>query len=219
MLAFGLLLAGCANAGVDASPSTTAVPLPTAAPLPSASPLVSLPAPSVRASDFASNCLPLPHEAPDLEAALPKTIAGRPMSMESYHGRLMVICVKGGTAADVAEVANDLATEGLTLADVSVVVDGRADTQADPPYFIIAYRLAGHPGDDWPSTTGLDEPAAAAFRETDIEGKHVLVGEAAAVAQTEHVRGRPYVWDSPTVHYLIVTDDAAWAAEALRAIH
>jgi hypothetical protein len=47
----------------------------------------------------------------------------------------------------------------------------------------------------------------------------VLVGETVAMDQTEHTRGRPYVWNSPTVLYLIVTDDEAWASEVLRALH
>ena len=51
-------------------------------------------------------------------------------------------------------------------------------------------------------------------RETVIEGKTVLVGDTAAVEQTEHQRGRPYIWNSSTVHYVIVTDDEAWAAKS-----
>jgi hypothetical protein len=78
--------------------------------------------------------------------------------------------------------------------------------------------MTGQAGNQWPSTMGVDHADAAAFHDVVIEGKHVLVGEAAAIDQSEHMRGRPYVWDSPTTHYLIVTDDAAWAAEVLRSL-
>jgi hypothetical protein len=131
----------------------------------------------------------------------------------------MVMCVQGGGEADVTALTESLAEEGLALNDISVAVDGRSDTANDPPYLILAYELAGHPGEEWPDTIGLDNPAAAAFQEADIAGKHVLVGEEAAMEQTEHARGRPYVWNSPKVHYLIVTDDPSWAAEALGALH
>ena len=130
----------------------------------------------------------------------------------------MVTCVNGGTATDVAAFATALAAEGLSLDDVSLAVAGRSDVQHDPPHLILAYRLTGHPGNDWPPTIGVDHPDAAAFQEADIEGKHVLVGKTAGVDQSEHARGRPYVWNSPNVHYLIVTDDEAWAAEALRSL-
>ena len=169
-------------------------------------------------SNLPSACNPLPHDAPDLEKVVPTVIAGRPLTIWSVHGERMVTCITGGTAADVADLAAALAAEGLGLNDISVVTAGRTDVATDPPYFILAYNLVGHPGSEFPSTTAVDYPDAAAFHEADIEGKHVLVGETAGMDQSQHVRGRPYVWNSPTIHYLIVTDDEAWAAEALRSL-
>ena len=61
---------------------------------------------------------------------------------------------------------------------------------------------------------GVDVPDAAAFHEADIEGS-----EMAGMDQSEHARGRPYVWNSPSVHFLIATDDEAWDAEVLRALN
>jgi hypothetical protein len=174
---------------------------------------------SVDASDLPASCLPLPHDDPDLEAMLPTMIAGRLLAIESYHGALMVTCVNGGTAADVAEFATAMATEGLTLDDISLAVAGRSDVNKDPPYLIFAYSIIGHPGNEWPPATGLDHPEAAAFQPAEIGGKQVLAGDAAAVDQTDHVHGFPTVWDSPTIHYLVVTDDTAWAEEALSALH
>ena len=222
VLAIGLVLAACGNTSGGASPATNgeasvavasgSTPPPTPEPNASSEP-------SGVESNLPAACFPPPHEAPDLEAALPTMLAGRPVAIESYHGALMVTCVRGGTTADVAEFADALVAEGLSLDDVSVAVLGRADVQNDPPYFILAYQLTGHPGNEWPPTTGIDNPDVAGFREANIEGKQVLVGETAGVDQTEHAHGRPYVWNSPTVHYLVVTDDESWAIEALRALH
>ena len=165
-----------------------------------------------------SACLPLPHDAQDVENLVPTTIAGRPLAIWSVHGERMVSCITGGTSGDVADLAAALATEGLGLNDISVVIAGRAVVATDPPYFIFAYQLAGHPGSEFPSTTSVDNPDAVAFHEANIEGKHVLVGETAGMDQSEHARGKPYVWNSPTTHYLIVTDDERWAVEALRSL-
>jgi hypothetical protein len=176
-------------------------------------------APSVVESNLPASCLPPPHAASELEASLPTNIAGRTLAIESFHGALMVTCLNGGTATDVAHLSAALAADGLSLDDISVAVAGRSDVENDPPYFIFAYHVAGHPGSEWPSTVGIDYPDAAGFREADIEGKHVLVGDTAAIDQSEHLRGRPYLWNSSTVHYLIVTDDEAWAGEVLRALH
>jgi len=196
--------------------AVAATPAPAGAtPAPSRSPERSIaPVPSVSTSDLPSACLPLPHDAPDVEPVVPATVAGRPLMIWSVHGERMVTCVGGGTASDVTDLAATLATEGLGLDDISVVIAGRSQ-DADPPYFVLAYKLDGHPGSEWPSTVGLDHRDAAAFHKADLGGKHVLVGETAAMDQSTHARGKPYVWDSPTVHYLIITDDAAWATEVL----
>jgi hypothetical protein len=215
-----IALAGCGEATITPSePTPTASAVDVATPAQTATPdPTAAAAPSVTESNLPAACFPPPHDAPDLEAALPTKIAGRRLAVESYRGALLVTCVSGGTATDVADLAAALAAEGLSLDDISVADAGRSDLQNDPPYHILAYQMTGQPGNAWPPTTALDNPDAAAFREADIEGKHVLVGETAGVNQSEHVRGRPYVWDSPTVHYLIVTDEEAWAAEVLRSL-
>ncbi len=175
-------------------------------------------APRVTESSLPSACLPMPHDAPELEKQVPTMIAGRPLAIWSVHGARMITCISGGTASDVADLAAALAADGLSLDDLSVVIAGRTDVATDPPYFILAYNLAGHPGSEFPSTVSIDHPDAVAFHEADLEGKHVLVGEMAGMDQSDHSRGRPYVWNSPTTHYLIVTDDERWAAEVLRAL-
>ena len=112
----------------------------------------------------------------------------------------------------------DALKEGLNLDDLSVAIGGRSDVQGDPPYFILAYRLNGRPATEFPDGVGLDHPDAGTWHEATVGAKTVLIGDQAMVDQTEHVRGRPYVWNSPTVHYVLVTDNEAWATEALGAL-
>ena len=218
ILVLALAIAACGGGSsavtdISSSATTTAPTVRPATPSPTASPTT-----GVEESEVASSCFPVPHEAPDLEAMLPATIAGRPLARESFRGARMVTCIMRGSDADVADFADALEADGLGLDDISLAIAGRSDVENDPPYLIFAYRMAGHPGVDWPSTMALEYPAAAAFEETVLEDKLVLVGDAAAIEQSAHARGRPYVWDGPTVHYLIVTDDEAWAREALRTL-
>ena len=216
-----LLMWGCNSAAGSAAPvaSTSALPAATPSALPSqaAGPTPTrTPLPS---SSSRSSCLQVPHEAPEVEQLLPAKIAGKPLTTWSYHGENWLTCLGTGTAADIAAFDAELAAQGLSLKDISVATGGRSDTASDPPYLIHAYMMAGQPGSYWPPTFAVDHPDAAGFRETVIEGKTVLVGDTAAVEQTEHQRGRPYIWNSPTVHYVIITDDEAWAAEALRSLN
>jgi hypothetical protein len=217
-----LLIAACTSSGTPtqatvASSSSGDTPTVIVSPSGEPTPTVAPPS-SATGSNLPSACLPPPHDASDLEKLLPTRIAGRPLEIWSVHGERMITCISGGTPADVADLDAALASEGLGLDDISVVIAGRADVANDPPYFIFAYQLLGRPGSEFPSTTGVDFPDAAAFHEADIEGKYVLVGETAGMDQSEHARGRPYVWNGPTIHYLIVTDDERWAAEALRSL-
>ena len=213
--------AACTTSGASVTSNPPASPPSAVAPRASVSPGheadPSVPAsPSVTASGVPDACLPLPHDVPDMESLLPKQIAGRPMATWSVNGERMITCIRGGSASDVADFAEVLASEGLGLDDISVGIAGRSDVTSDPPYFVFAYRLNGHRGNEFPATTGVDHPDAAAFEEAQVGGKKVLVGDVAAFDQDEHARGRPYVWNSPAIHYLVVTDDDRWAAEALR---
>ena len=210
LCASALILVGACGSPSGSSP-ITATPTPPAAA--GASPTAASPATTLRAA-----CLPLPHEAPDLEAALPRVVAGREIATWSVHGELLVRCIQGGSDADVAAFETAAIQDGMTLDDLSVAIGGRSDVQGDPPYFILAYGLKGHPATDLPDAVGLDHPDLGTWQEATFGGKTVLVGDQAMVDQTEHARGRPYVWNSPTVHYLVVTDSEAWAAEVLGAL-
>jgi hypothetical protein len=54
----------------------------------------------------------------------------------------------------------------------------------------------------------------------EIGGKLVAVGPPDLIRQTAHQRGRPYLYGSTAlgVSFIVVTDDEAWAEEAIRAL-
>ncbi len=55
----------------------------------------------------------------------------------------------------------------------------------------------------------------SAYQEETISGKQIFVGETAMVSQTEHSRGRPYLYQTDDQVFVVITDDRAWAEEAL----
>ena len=95
---------------------------------------------------------------------MPERIAGRELAKESYDGTLLVTCINGGSASDVADLAATLAAEGLTLEDLSVAVAGRSDVENDPPYFVNAYRLTGQAGLINQAGSTTKSPPRQAFR-------------------------------------------------------
>jgi hypothetical protein len=43
----------------------------------------------------------------------------------------------------------------------------------------------------------------------------VYVGNIGMIAQSEHIRGTPYLIDTPDFGLIVVTDDPAWAEDAI----
>lgn len=207
------VVAAC-SATQTQSPTDTAPP-PASSPAPTPTPT---PSPEL-APTIASACFPLPHQATDLEAQLPKTVAERALATWSVHGELMIRCISGGGDADVAAFRAVAAQEGLDPDALSIAIGGRSDVTGDPPYFVLAYRLTGHPPAEFPTGIGVDHPETGTWHEVKIGGKDVLVGEPSMIDQTEHARGRPFVWNGVSAHYVVVTDDDAWAKEVLTALH
>jgi hypothetical protein len=156
----------------------------------------------------------LPHEAADLEALLPAEVRGRATERWSVIGRDYFAYVGADTATiDAAE--SDLAAAGLSIDDVAFAVDGRS-SESDPPYFIFALRFTGVDASTLATDAALDHPQAGKFTTDSLGGKTVRRGTIAMIDQTGHVRGLPYLYDSGDVRYIVVTDDPAWAADALR---
>ncbi|MDH4112503.1 MAG: hypothetical protein OEV60_07455 [Actinomycetota bacterium] len=164
-----------------------------------------------------------PHEAEDVESLLPNKIAGRWLDTWSVRGE-SVLDLWGYSAGEIADVREQLAALGVDVDDVAQGTAGRSDL-ADPPYFVHAFRIPAAARD----LLGGRAIAAAGFtRDTDawdledreIGGKEVAVGPLDLIHQTEHERGRPYLYGSTAldVSFIVITDDEAWAEEAIRAL-
>jgi hypothetical protein len=170
------------------------------------------------------------HQAPTLEAQLPATIAGRTLSRWSVRGRCALELLLSGTPRSVDELLLEAETPGTPALDIDAVqyaIAGRSDVANHPPYFVFA---AARPDDE--DEIGLNlfvllgggsfvDPAAVGaaaeldgFEDAGIPGKDVFVGSADLLKQTEHQRGRPYLYQTDDAMFLVVTDDEAWAAEA-----
>jgi hypothetical protein len=62
---------------------------------------------------------------------------------------------------------------------------------------------------------GLDVNRGENWRDEVIAGRPVLVGNPDMVPQDGHKSGRPYVFLGAVPLYALITDDEAWAAEAI----
>lgn len=153
------------------------------------------------------------HQAPELEALLPTVVAGRTLASWSVRGASYFGLGGPVPADDLAEIAAELASDGLQLDDVAMAVAGRSSVQADRPYMVTAIRFNGVPAGTYPLSAGIDHADAGAWHDEILGGKSVEVGAEAMFDQTDHLRGRPYVYNSGDVRYIVGTDDAAWAAE------
>jgi hypothetical protein len=164
-----------------------------------------------------------PHEASDLEAIVPARIGGRDLIVWSIRGETMMDLLDADPAA-ADQLTTELVASGHDLNDFAQVIAGRADTDRDPPYFVYAFEIP----EGSSQTAELMALAAVGFssvpKDVDLEtrtvgGKKVLVGSSDMVRQDEHQRGRPYVYEAtPDLTFFVITDDDAWAEEALAAL-
>jgi len=165
-----------------------------------------------------------PHDAPDLEALLPTTIAGRAMVPWSVAGWCWLHFGWEATDAQWAaevQMVDDLA---IDVADLRMAVAGRSADE-DPPYFVWAVSL---PVDETTTnvamqllmqsigvvdqSTYLDE---ANFHPLTIAGKSVFVGGAKLLVQDSHQRGKPFEYGTDENLFVVMTEDDSWAEEAL----
>ncbi len=156
----------------------------------------------------------LKHDSPELEAMLPAVVVRRSLYKWSVRGANFFALTSPLTPEDLKSIEDDLAIEGLQLDDVAQAVAGRS-APTDPPYFVTAYRFGDIQAKALPRGLGVDNPEAGAWSQSTVGGKLVFVGTQAMFDQTEHVRGRPYVYDSANTRFLLATEDEAWAADAL----
>ena len=158
-----------------------------------------------------------PHQAPDLEAMLPDVVAGRRLYRWSVHG---IDFYQGDPPAphELEEIEAELTEAGLQLGDMARAVAGRDDPATDPPYLVYAVRIGYLPAEIRDLDVDMDHPGAGTWTSTRVGGRACQVGTESMVEQTDHQRGRPYVYDIGSVRFLVVTDDPDWAAEAIGAL-
>jgi len=124
----------------------------------------------------------------------------------------------------IAATSRELESLGVSLDDVVQATAGRS-APGDPPSLVLAFRIPEAARD----LLGGYAVAAAGFtRDTDqwdvvdqfVGGKPVSVGPTDLLVQSEHQRGRPYLYGSTALgtSFIVITDDEAWAEEALLAL-
>jgi hypothetical protein len=169
------------------------------------------------------------HQAPELEATLPSRVAGRPLARWSVVGMCWLETILDG-AVDPVEFLRevDTADPARTIDPLHLryAVAGRSDVSHDPPYFV--FGAARSQSDEEIQLAllllfggaGFDDPAVAAdlggYEQRTIANRTVYVGTADMLHQTEHQRGRPYLYETDDGMYLIVTDDEDWALDAIK---
>jgi hypothetical protein len=233
-------LAACGPSPAVSAPAPSVAPTrsapgtsPSSAP---ATPNVVSPAPSPSPSQLAATgCetnAPSHHDAPDLEATLPAAVAGRPLARWSVAGRCLLDLSFGGGAVSPDEFLRQADTldpnHTIDPADLRYAVAGRSDVDADPPYFVFG---ASRPSSDEEiqvtmlllfAGAGFGDPLGAAdlgrYERRTIHSRTVYVGTVEMLAQTEHSRGRPYLYQTDDAMYLVVTDSDDWADQAIAAL-
>jgi hypothetical protein len=217
ILAVVVLVAACASP----SSSSTSPSVPTDPP---ASMVVASPA-----ADCDTPVVVTKHQAPELEALLPASVAGRALARWSVRGLCWAQLVTGLPPAEIDgyvarfEASNDPGS--IDLAHLMYGVAGRSNTKSDPPFFVFG---AARPHDDdelsmtlvfllgGASFHDLDNAANLAnFEERTIAGKQVYEGSVDMLKQGEHQRGRPYMYQTDDYLFVVITDDDGWAADAI----
>ena len=211
-----LLLAACASG--SPSPATA----PTSGPA----------ATSASASGQPPDCsgvVAAEHQAPEIEAQLPKMVGGRDLAIWSIRGACVLNALTSMQLDEIDAFVAGFETAGdprlIDLDHVAYGIAGRMDTATDPPFFVFAMArpadedeiglnlfllLAGAGVTDIPGAVNLE-----GFEAKPIAGKEVFVGTEAMLGQSAHQRGRPYLYQTRDTMFLVVTDDDAWAEEAV----
>ena len=155
---------------------------------------------------------------------MPSAIAGRSLVRWSVAGDNFWKAAGGEPVRRRS--APELASVGLSPADIEMAVAGRT-VLSHPPYILWALRFGALKGaalhGPVPSSLAMDVMHVDAnqgenWREARMTGKPVLIGNAQMVRQDEHHRGHPYVYLTATTIYGLITDDEAWAEEAIAAL-
>jgi hypothetical protein len=171
----------------------------------------------------------LPHEAPELEAVLPDSVQGRPIATWSMADISWPAFAAGESPEVVRKMINeDVAATGgepVDFENLALAIGGRSNPDEDPPYFVWAAKRPIAEAEIELTTVmmfgaaGFTRPFAAGnldlYDVRVIGGKTVHVGSADMVDQNDHQRGIPYLYENDDYMFLVLSEDPAWAEEAL----
>jgi hypothetical protein len=169
------------------------------------------------------------HQAPEIEALLPASVADRPLAKWSVQGRCWLKVVTGRSSSEIDRLLAEFETaedpRPIELSSLSYAVAGRSETKADPPYFVFAAARAATDKEIGLALflmfagARFRDPVTAVdlsgYEERTIAGKQVYVGTVGIVGQDEHQRGRPYVYQNDAYVFLIIADEESWATDAI----
>ena len=208
-----IVIAACGSGAVGPSISTSSP-----APSPTSRGPSEPPCPDMEAG--------FPHQAPELEAVLPATVSGRQLLKWSLRGRCWLQMAISDPARRDAFVKEFTSATNPNPVDDSRLVYAIAGRSAPdhPPYFVFA-ALSAENEEEFQLVTSLMIAGAGAtdaawtgdaYQSKTLAGKEVAVGSEAMLRQDSHRRGRPYVYETHEYVFLLITDDDAWATDALR---
>jgi len=234
LLALGAALSfsACAAPSTPAAPSTLAAQPTSPAPAPDqvGSPSSRVTVSSTPAAESCSGTSALLlHQAPELEAVLPTSVQGRSLARWSVRGRCWPERALQGGTAGVDDLVERIETPGgapINLDNMAYAEARRTDTSTDPPYYV---SIATRPLLDedeinltlilFFGSASYHDVAAGIdpqnYKQRTIAGKEVLVGTEDMLDQNDNQRGRPYFYETIDYMFFLITDDDAWAADAL----
>ena len=165
-----------------------------------------------------------PHDAPDLEATMPSSVAGRALVTWSVSGdRFWENLDRQGGGRLRSALGPELDDAGLPPDSIAMAVAGRED-KSHPPSIVWAMRFGEERAAALPApATALamevmhvDANQGANWQDAIVADKAVLVGHHKMVRQDRHHRGKPYVYLGGWALYALIAEDEAWAAEVIR---
>ena len=218
-LGAALVLSACSAPGTPSIPAVQ--------PVGSASLPVTDPSVAVEEHCPGGNVVQL-HEASEVEAVLPASVQARSLARWSLRGRCwpeFTLTAKAGAVDEFIKMFETPGGTPIDLDNLAYGVAGRSDTSTDPPYFVwvatrpldedeiglALYLLLGGAG-YYDVAAGIDMDN---YKQQTIAGKDVHVGTDGMVSQSEHQRGRPYLYQTDDYMFVVQTDDDAWAADAI----
>ena len=162
-----------------------------------------------------------PHDAPDLEALLPEGVRGRQLDRWSLDGWCWIR--EGVFESAINEWKLMVEEESVDVMQMRYAVAGRSNVANDPPYFVHVMEAPTHDATAELAFSlflgNIGVLDVATFNKdlelATVSGKEIWILDAEFMAQDEHQAGSAYLYDTGDLIYAVITDDEAWAADAL----